>query len=179
MPPRIGRHEIHRPLVTFLKVTTSRHLIMSWDFTTFLLLALAALLVWAAIGDLRTREIPNWLNGAIALLAIPYWFALGLPLWPDAAIQIGIATAIFLIFAFLFHIGAMGGGDVKMITAIALWLPLNALVLLLLIMSIAGGALTAAMLIHNRMRKNPQKLEVPYGVAIAFGTFWVFCRTVF
>jgi prepilin peptidase CpaA len=134
---------------------------------------LIVLLLIAAHGDLRTREIPNWLNGAIALLAIPFWFAIGLAVWPDMALQAGVALIVFLVFALLFRFGAMGGGDVKMVAALALWLPLGGLVNLLLVMSIAGGLLTVAMLVRHRMKKSQAILEVPYGVAIAFGGCWV------
>lgn len=145
---------------------------MQWDFSTFLLAVLAAMLLAAAVGDMRRREISNALNGAIALLAIPFWWSTGLSPWPDMAIQFGVALAIFALFALLFHFGAMGGGDVKMIGALALWLPAGAVLDLLIIMSIAGGVLTAAMLIRHRMAKNEAQLEVPYGVAIAFGGLW-------
>lgn len=146
---------------------------MQGDFTTFLIGALAIMLLIAAIGDLRTREISNWLNGAIALLAIPFWWSVGLSFWPDIAIQVGIAAAVFVIFALLFYLGAMGGGDVKLVAALALWLPAGALLNLLVIMSIGGGVLTLAMLIRHRLRKSNEKLEIPYGVAIAFGGLWV------
>ena len=146
---------------------------MQGDISTFLAVALLALLLVAAVGDLRTREIPNWLNGVIALLAVPWWFAHGLPVWPDMVIQVGMGLAIFFLFALLFHFGAMGGGDVKMVAALALWLPLGALVNLLVIMSIAGGVLTLAMLVRHRLRKSEAVLEIPYGVAIAFGGCWV------
>ena len=56
-------------------------------------------------------------------LAIPFWWAIGLPLWPDVAIQVGVAALVFGLFAIAFAMGAMGGGDVKLIGALALWLP--------------------------------------------------------
>jgi prepilin peptidase CpaA len=139
----------------------------------FLYAILAVLLCVAAVGDLRTREIPNWLNGAIALLAIPLWFALGMSVWPDMVLHVAVALAVLLLFAFFFYLGAMGGGDVKMLAALALWLSPYAVVLLLVIMSIAGGVLTLAMLVRQRMRKSPGELEIPYGVAIAFAGLWV------
>ena len=142
-------------------------------FADALIAILAAMLIVAATGDLRTRTIPNWLNAAIALGAIPFWLASGLSLWPDMAIQIGVASAVFALFAAAFYFGAMGGGDVKMVAAVALWLPLGAVIKLLVIMSIAGGVLTAAMLIRHRLAKSGKELEVPYGVAIAFGGFWL------
>ena len=90
---------------------------------TLLLIVLAAALLACCWWDLKTRTIPNWLNLAIALLAIPFWSATGLPLWPDMALQIGIAFVAFWVFAAAFAMGAMGGGDVKLIAALALWLP--------------------------------------------------------
>ena len=108
---------------------------LSW----ILLGALAAMLLVACWSDLRTRTIPNGLNLAIALLAIPFWWAIGLPLWPDVALQIGVALAVFAVFAGAFALGAMGGGDVKLVAAIALWLPWQAVLVLLFIMSVAGG----------------------------------------
>jgi len=137
-----------------------------------LVLALAALLVWAAIGDWRTREIPNWLNAAIAVAAVPYWLALGLDPWPDMAIQLAIATMVFIVFAGCFAIGAMGGGDVKLITALSLWLPLGGLFNMLIVMAIAGALLTLAMLIHHRLRREAGRPEIPYGIAIAGAGLW-------
>ena len=130
-------------------------------------------MLWAAIGDWRTRTIPNWLNGAIALLAIPFWWSIGLGLWPGVALQIGLGIAVFALFAIAFRFGAMGGGDVKMAAALALWLPFAGVVKLLAIMSIAGGILTLAMLAAHRMAKAAGQPEIPYGIAIAFGGFWL------
>jgi prepilin peptidase CpaA len=148
-------------------------------FANALIAILAAMLIVAATGDLRTRTIPNWLNGAIALGAIPFWLVSGLSVWPDMAIQIGVALAVFALFALAFHLGAMGGGDVKMVAALALWLPLDLVLKLLVIMSIAGGVLTVAMLVRHRLARSGQELEIPYGVAIAFGGFWLIAERFF
>ncbi len=134
---------------------------------------LAAMLVIAATGDLRTRRIPNKLNLAIALLAVPFWVLSGYALWPDVATQLAVAAGVFLFFALLFQVGMMGGGDVKLLAALGLWLPLASVVKLLVIMSIAGGVLTIALLVRHRAKKTGGKLEVPYGVAIAFAGMWL------
>jgi prepilin peptidase CpaA len=134
---------------------------------------LAAALLLAAIGDWRSREIPNWLNAGIALLAIPFWWSTGLGLWPGVALQLALGVGVFALFAIAFRFGAMGGGDVKMLAAIALWLPLAEVVKLVAIMSIAGGVLTVAMVAAHRMAKAGDQLEIPYGIAIAFGGFWL------
>jgi prepilin peptidase CpaA len=52
---------------------------------------LAIALLYAAFTDIRRRQIDNWLNAAIALLAPVYWWAQGLTLWPGMALQLGVA----------------------------------------------------------------------------------------
>ena len=88
------------------------------------------------------------------------------------ALQCGTALIVFAAFVAAFRFGWMGGGDVKMIGALALWLPLVPLVWMLIVMSLVGGALTALLLVERavRLRFGPARstpIEVPYGVAIA------------
>lgn len=138
------------------------------DYLSFALLgALALLLVSAGIEDVRTREIADWKNALIALLAPAWWWASGLGLWPGAAIQIGVALLVFALFVGAFALGQMGGGDVKLIGALALWLPPMPLMWMLVVMSLAGGALTLVMLAERWWRPAERPLEIPYGVAIA------------
>jgi prepilin peptidase CpaA len=120
--------------------------------------------------------IENWTNIAIAALAPLWWWSNGYSLWPDVAIQIAIGLVVFAVFAGVFAIGMMGGGDVKLLGALALWLPIVPLVDMLLIMAVAGGVITVMALIAHKIRKSKDKIEVPYGVAIAFGGLWVFAQ---
>jgi prepilin peptidase CpaA len=138
-----------------------------------LIVLLAAALVAAAVGDIRTRTIPNWLTIAVALAAIPFWWLSDLALWPDVAVRIGVAAALFAAFALAFYLGMMGGGDVKLLAALALWLPPGAVLFLLVVMSLAGGAITLFMLVRHRLSRRQGQLEIPYGVAIAFGGLWL------
>lgn len=133
---------------------------------------LGILMVAAAVSDLRSRSISNGLNAAIALLAIPFWIASGLSVWPDMLLQFGAAFGVFLIFAGLFAIGAMGGGDVKMIGAVMLWIPLSIYIETLTVMAIGGGVLSAMMLVQSKIRPSDKAVEVPYGVAIAAAGLW-------
>ena len=137
------------------------------SLSALLLVALAALLVSAGIQDARMREIANWKNAAIALLAPVWWWANSLPVWPDMAMQLGLALIVFALFVAAFQFGWMGGGDVKMIGALALWLPLVPLMWMLIVMSLLGGALTIVLLIEHTLRSRSGQIEVPYGVAIA------------
>jgi prepilin peptidase CpaA len=133
-----------------------------------LLFVLGALLLAAGIEDARRRTISNWTNLAVAVLAPIWWWAQGYTLWPDVAIQLAFATAVFGLFVGAFALGMMGGGDVKLIGALALWLPVVPFLNLLIVMSLAGGAVTLLMMAERRLRPREGALEVPYGVAIAF-----------
>lgn len=140
----------------------------------FMLVTLGLLLLSAGIEDVRTREIANWKNGAIAALAPVWWWVAGYALWPDVAIQIGVALTIFGLFVIAFQFGQMGGGDVKLIGALALWLPFTPLIWMLIVMSLIGGALTCALVVEAKLRPSGRDLEIPYGVAIAIaGLLWI------
>lgn len=146
---------------------------MSMTSAWILLGLLAVMLLAACWFDLKSRRIPNPLCLAIALLAPLFWWANSLGFWPDVPIQIGVAALVFLLFAGAFAVGAMGGGDVKLVAAVALWLPWQAVVAMLVIMSLAGGVLTLALVVRKRLARSEAALEIPYGVAIAFGGLWL------
>jgi prepilin peptidase CpaA len=137
--------------------------------TEILLGTLAVLLVIAAVVDVRTFTISNRLNLTVALLAPFYWWSVGLPLWPGVAIQVGLAIAVFGLFSLAFFAGMMGGGDVKLAAALALWFSPLATARFLVFMSIAGGVVTLFVWWRHRKQQKLGKPEVPYGVAIAIG----------
>lgn len=141
--------------------------------------AVGILLLAAAISDLRSRTISNYLNLAIAFAALPLWWLSDLALWPEIALQVAVAIGVFLLFFALFVVGAMGGGDVKMIAAAVLWVPLPLILPMLTIMAITGGLLSAMMLIAAKLSKNNVQIEVPYGVAIAAAGLWVLYEQYF
>ena len=145
-------------------------------FTDLLCGTLALMLLWAAVVDIRTRTIANGLNLAIALMAPLFWWAAGVDLWPDAAMRMGVAVAVFLLFALAFQLGAMGGGDVKLAAALALWFSPGSTLKLIVLMSIAGGVLTLIVMTEHKLKKNEGRPEVPYGVAIAFGGLWLLAQ---
>jgi prepilin peptidase CpaA len=149
---------------------------MNGGFTLALLGLLAATLLWIAVVDVRTYTISDGLNLAIALAAPLYWWSVGLPLWPDAAIRVGVAVVVFLLFAGAFYLNVMGGGDVKLAGALALWFTPYETLSLIVIMSIAGGVLTLIVLGLHHLRKKTDRPEVPYGVAIAMGGMWLLAQ---
>ena len=148
-------------------------------FTEILLAGLAALLVVAAVIDVRTFTISNRLNLTVALLAPLYWLSIALSPWPGIAIQLAAATAVFLVLAGAFYAGMMGGGDVKLAAALALWFPPVSTVKLLVLMSLAGGVLTLAVVAWHRAKQREGRPEIPYGVAIAFGGIAILTQRFF
>jgi prepilin peptidase CpaA len=147
------------------------------DISGLPLLLLAALLIVAAIGDARARIIPNRLNLAIALLAPLHWWAVGAS-GGDIALHFAFAAGALVLFGGLFAAGMMGGGDVKLITALALWLPPMAMLTMLVWMAIGGGLLTVAMLVLHAVRRAPGRPEIPYGLAIVGATFFVVANDI-
>ena len=138
-------------------------------FTEMLLGLLAVILVVAAVIDVRTFTISNGLNLTVALLAPLFWWSAGLTVWPGAAIQVAVAGGVFVLLAAAFYAGMMGGGDVKLAAALALWFSPASTIKFLVLMSLAGGVLTLLVVAWHRLKKREGRPEIPYGVAIAFG----------
>ena len=143
-----------------------------FEFRYLLLGALAIALLVAAVTDLRRRQIDNWLTLTIAAGAPLYWWASGMSFMPGIAWQLGLAALTFAVLFALFALGVMGGGDVKLLTAVALWIAPLWFMRLVIVMSIIGGLLTLAMWIHHRATKRTGRLAIPYGVAIASAGLW-------
>jgi prepilin peptidase CpaA len=140
-------------------------------FSYGLLAALAIALAIAAFTDLRRRQIDNWLNAAIACGAPLFWLA-SQQTWTDIAIHLGIALVMFILLAGLFALRAMGGGDVKLLTALALWIEPVWFVQLLVVMSLLGGVLTLVVAIWHYASRRQGRVAVPYGIAISFAGLW-------
>ncbi len=144
-----------------------------------LLIALAIALVFAAVSDIRRRQIDNWLTAAIALGAPVFWWASEMTLWPDIAWQFGfalLATSVLIgIYAIGYKMGVLilGGGDVKLLAALSLWLMPMDYMQLLLIMATVGGIIAVGFVVRRVVLKPRTPGVLPYGVAIAFGGLWI------
>jgi prepilin peptidase CpaA len=141
------------------------------SFKYGLLAALAIALLIAAASDLRTRTIGNWLTGAIALGAPFFWWSMHLSLWPDVALQVGCALIVFLVMAVLFARGGMGGGDVKLIVALALWMPPLVFVVMAFLASLVGGAMSMVAAARNLSPEAMKSRRRP--LAIAGSALWI------
>ena len=134
-------------------------------FLLFVLLVSAA-----AITDLRERRIPNDLVAAIFFLALLRHLDQGglaglLPSPGRALTFVLIAGALL----FLFARDMLGGGDVKMLAACALYIGSDNQGVFFLLVALFGGLLAAGYLSIRSMQvaELTAPLSLPYGVAIA------------
>ena len=161
---------------------------MNWIAPTASFLEIILLLYVATI-DIATRSIRNEICLALALLGISSQFADPMQV---AESLIG-ATVLFLLLLVIYTRGWIGGGDVKLLVALAIGLPLMGVIQLLTITALAGGVLA---LVHLMLRLLPypklapagssfirrvyaierwrhvRRAPLPYGVAIACGGIW-------
>lgn len=138
-------------------------------FSYVLLAGLATALLVAAYTDLRRRQIDNWLNIAIALGAPAFWLASGYS-WVDVGFQIALALAVGLVAVIFFATNQMGGGDVKLLAALALWVvPLQFMSLAAMLAFLGGGAMVAQGLIFlKRDEQHPLRWVLATGVSVVF-----------
>jgi prepilin peptidase CpaA len=112
-------------------------------------LTLAALVVVAGAAawwDVRERRIPNALTvvGLVVALALRAPLGLG-SVWMGLA-GAGIALGLSLVF---FLAGGMGGGDVKLLTAVGAFLGPQRLWPALLVMAITGGLMAGWVILRR------------------------------
>lgn len=117
------------------------------------------LLIAAAASDVTRYRIPN-----IIVYAIVAAFAAGAIFnfaWPAIVWPVLAGVAMFLLGAGLFALGLFGGGDVKLIAAMALWTGFADLPRFLLIMGAAGGLLGLVLLLKRRRQQPAMARSAP------------------
>ena len=151
---------------------------------TWLAVLLYILLVVAALQDGWKMRISNWVSGAVAVGAFVA-VALDGPivgLWQNLLLFV----AMLVIGTFLFARSWMGGGDVKLLAAGALWCDFSSGLKMLVAVALAGGVETILILLSRGYGWSDRTLErveflrkrggIPYGIAIAAGlilvTWW-------
>jgi prepilin peptidase CpaA len=144
-----------------------------------LLYALSGLVVLAALQDVAQLRISNLFPVSVVALFAAWVAVRGLEadLW-----QNGLAFLVTLLVGMLlFSRGWLGGGDVKLLAAIALWFDISGGLALVVYVAMGGGLLALLFLIARRLipaprngRTRPPALTprgpIPYGIAIAAGT---------
>lgn len=129
--------------------------------------ALGALLIAVAVHDIRSLRIPNALPLTIvAIFAVSCAAGLYRPVAPHLVsffVAAGIGAA-------LFFTRAWGGGDAKLVAALALFLEPSTLPFFALAVGLAGGIVAMGLMIANARRAAAARITLmPYGVALAAG----------
>ncbi|MCP1756878.1 A24 family peptidase [Bradyrhizobium elkanii] len=161
---------------------------MSWIVPIASVLQILLLLYVATI-DVATRLIRNEICLALALLGGASQLASPMLV----AQSLIVAAILFLLLFAIYMRGAIGGGDVKLLVALAIGLPLTGVIELLTITSLAGGVLALSHLVMRNLPypklapagssfarrvyaverwRHLRHAPLPYGVAIACGGIW-------
>jgi prepilin peptidase CpaA len=150
-------------------------------------------MIIAAISDLSSFRIPNWLTALIAILFFPMALATGLP-WVDFGWHILAGLALFILGYVLFALGLFGGGDAKLMAAAGLWFGATHSLSFLFLTALAGGLLAIAVALWSlgvavmdmhgsseesflRRAFKKANLKLPYGFALAVGAILAFPKT--
>jgi prepilin peptidase CpaA len=147
----------------------------------------AALVILAALKDLSSYTIPNWISGSLALAFAPAALLAGLPL-AQIGIDLAVGVGVLALAVGLFAFGWIGGGDAKLLAAASLWVGLKGLAPFAFYTALAGGALALALMALRSAWVRPiaeagpawtRRLatpgeSAPYGVAIAVGALAAF-----
>jgi len=158
------------------------------DLLLLSVLSFPLLVLTAAVKDLTSFTIPNWIS--LAMLAA--WFpgagaalAAGVPAG-ELLGCLGVGVAALAVGVAMFALRWIGGGDAKLMAAAALWMGAPGLAPFLLWTTIAGGALTVILITVRRHgaplagadgwvgRLMTPQGAVPYGVAICVGALAAF-----
>ena len=144
-----------------------------------LLVVFPALMAYAAASDIFTMTIPNRLSLALVVAFVALALAGGLSL-PAILAHLGAGALVLAVTFGMFAAGWIGGGDAKLAAATALWLGFETLLDYLVLSTIAGGALTLAIIQLRACnlplftmgwgwlcRLHDRGSGVPYGVALA------------
>ncbi len=149
----------------------------------------------ATFTDLHSRRIPNWL--VLPFLVAGFVVSGWLNGWHGIAQSVEGAALALVIYGFLFFMGGMGAGDVKLCIAIGAWIGPSQLFLALVITGMVGGVMALCWAAFGGFLKelftgasnlifsgkdngglgdpevalsNPKRRKMPYAPAIAIGT---------
>ena len=141
-----------------------------------------ALCILAALIDIETLTIPNWLNGWLAFLFVPA-VILAAPGWETVGWHVLVGAIAFVASVALFFLGVYGGCDAKFIPGVLLWVGPAGVAPFLIVTALAGGILTILVIIMRGLLPSgyapgfgvatfEDRKGVPYGVAIAMGALF-------
>ncbi len=159
--------------------------------TAYILTIFPMLMIFAAVGDIISMKITNHL---VLLVVASFYVGAILIGMPLETILVHTAVGIgFFLLGFILHIiGISGGGDIKLLSAILLWVgPYHADYLILFTLLYGGAVVILSLWLKNIpmnhfMLKNSAWMRtiasdgkfVPYGIAICAGALTTYTNTI-
>ena len=151
---------------------------------------LPSLMIVAAMTDVSSYRIPNWLTGLTAALFFPMAYLTGMPL-VEFGWHMVSGIILFIVGYGLFTLRVFGGGDAKLMAAAGLWFGTGQVMGFLLMTSVAGGVLAVAYALWSAISKKSSNdtlaiavagdkkvkkagPKLPYGVALCVGAILAF-----
>jgi prepilin peptidase CpaA len=132
-------------------------------------ITLSLLLALATAHDLAQRRIPNrvlWPAALVAMVMAAAWGGIG-----GLASALGAGVVGAAVFAPLYLLGQMGGGDLKLLATVGLLVGLPRITAVCLAVAMAGGLLALCWLWRARTRPAGDALpRMPYALAVALGS---------
>jgi prepilin peptidase CpaA len=112
---------------------------------------LLALLAWAATIDLRSRRIPNWLTFSLVISGLA---VNGIGIGPASGGSAFLGFLVgFTLPLVLFLLGALGGGDVKLLAGVGAWMGPETVFKVFLIAALVGAVIVLAQSLAQRRTK--------------------------
>lgn len=137
--------------------------IVSLDILVLQILFVTLMLIIACT-DLEQEVIFDKINLVLAIGGIIYTLCAGFSLTSHILVGLGSGT-VFLLLSILGR-GALGGGDIKLMTALGIWLGYQGILQTIILGSILGGAAAFFLLITKRLkRKDPFAYGAYYAIA--------------
>ncbi|MDB5593703.1 MAG: peptidase [Hyphomicrobiales bacterium] len=144
------------------------------------------LMAYAASSDLLTMTISNRISLALIAGFLAISVASGMPL-AEIGWHFACGLLVLAITFTLFSFGQIGGGDAKLAAATSIWMGWGQVLDYGVVASLAGAALTLALLQMRRwplperfsqlewlVRLHEPKSGVPYGIALALAGLFVY-----
>jgi len=107
---------------------------------------------------------------ALALFGVAYNVFGG---WRFALSAVAAGVLVLIVGTLPFALGALGGGDVKLLAACACVFGLGELLPLVAYTALIGGAVALVFLLARRVTGRKETVRLPYAVAIAGGVLWL------
>ncbi len=149
-------------------------------------LVFPAAMIYAGWRDVVSYEVPNWVSVCLVAAFVAGAAIAGMAI-TEVAWHFAAGAAVLMVGWGLFALGVVGGADVTMLAAAAVWTGWSVLAEYLLIVALSGGVLALGLIVWRRVelparwarrewlrRLHATDAGLPYCAAIGCAGLWIF-----